>query len=52
VPEGFSGDGGPATSAMSLGLRGLAVDAQGYVYIGDGQSYRARKVTVGAQTVR
>ncbi len=44
---GFSGDGGPATSAMLFGPRGLGLDAQGNVYIGDGQNYRVRKVTVG-----
>jgi sugar lactone lactonase YvrE len=46
---GFSGDGGPATSAMLFGPRSLALDAQGNVYIGDGQNYRVRKITVGTQ---
>jgi hypothetical protein len=43
---GFSGDGGPATSArLSPSLDGLAVDAQGSVYIADFSNLRIRKVS-------
>ena len=42
---GFSGDGGPATSAK-LGERveGLAIDEAGNVYIADAANYRIRRV--------
>jgi PASTA domain/NHL repeat len=44
---GFSGDGGPATSAQMWGPEGIAVDAAGNVYFTDGASHRVRKVTPG-----
>ena len=47
--EGFSGDGGPATSASLalnfLGLTGLAVDATGNLYVADTNNHRIRKVS-------
>jgi len=42
---GFSGDGGPATSAQLSGVSGLAVDGSGDVYIADFNNLRVRKVT-------
>jgi len=42
---GFSGDGGPATSAELNGPSGVAVDAQGNLYIADTLNNRVRKVT-------
>ena len=47
---GYSGDGGPATSAR-LGARveGLAVDTEGNVYIADTQNYRIRRVNLSGE---
>ena len=45
---GFSGDGGPATSAQLSSPNGVAVDATGNLYITDGDNKRVRKVTAGA----
>ena len=43
---GFSGDGGPATSAQISPL-GIAVDGKGSVYIADQNNLRIRKVSPG-----
>ncbi|MFL5955383.1 MAG: hypothetical protein ACJ76I_14870 [Gaiellaceae bacterium] len=51
VPGGFSGDGGPATSAKLLLPTGLAVDKAGNLYIADKGNDRVRKVnTAGTIT--
>ncbi len=42
---GFSGDGGPATSAKLNLPYGLAVDANGYLYIADFNNNRIRRVS-------
>jgi sugar lactone lactonase YvrE len=44
-PPQFSGDGGPATSADLDRPTGVAVDAQGNIYISDSFNNRIRKVT-------
>ncbi len=43
--EGYSGDGGPATAATFRSLVGIAVDAEGNVYIADAGNNAIRKIT-------
>jgi sugar lactone lactonase YvrE len=45
--QGFSGDGGPATSAQLNNTQGVAVDGQGNLYIADFATHRVRKVDTG-----
>jgi sugar lactone lactonase YvrE len=42
--DGYSGDGGPATSAELYGPSGVAVDTAGNLYIGDSDNCTVRKV--------
>jgi len=44
---GFSGDGGPATSASLWNPAGIAVDASGNLFIADTGNSRIRKVSAG-----
>jgi len=45
--RGYAGDGGPATSAQISQPEGLAVDANGNLYIADSENNCIRKVTAG-----
>ena len=45
--RGFSGDGGPAAQAQVAGPTGIAVDANGALYIADFNNNRVRKVVNG-----
>src|ERR1039458_9040432 len=47
---GFSGDGGPATSASLAYPGGVAVDSAGNLYIADTLNHRIRKVSGGTIT--
>jgi uncharacterized protein (TIGR03437 family) len=48
--EGFSGDGGPATSAQLNWPTGVAVDSVGNLYIADTRNCRVREVSNGVIT--
>ncbi|WP_158942954.1 Ig-like domain repeat protein [Granulicella sp. S190] len=48
--QGYSGDGGPATSAMLDFPTGVAVDGSGTIYITDTHNQRIRKVVSGIIT--
>lgn len=41
---GYGGDGGPATLALFNLAEGIALDAAGNIFIGDGFNYRVRRV--------
>jgi sugar lactone lactonase YvrE len=45
--DGYSGDGGPATSAPLCSIRGVAVDASGNLFIADSLHNVIRKVSNG-----
>jgi hypothetical protein len=47
---GFSGDGGPATSAQLYSPSGVGVDSDGNLYFADSLSHRIREVSNGIIT--
>ena len=44
-PVGYSGDGGPATAAQMTSPSGIAIDAQGNLFVSDG-SNRIRRISI------
>ena len=48
---GFSGDGGPATSAKLSSPMGLAVDSQDNIYVADTLNHRVRKIGLDGNIV-
>ena len=48
--QGFAGDGGAATSAQLDSPTGIAVDANGNIYIADSHNNRIREVSGGVMT--
>lgn len=51
TPATNEGDGGPATAARLYNPLGVAVDAAGNLYIGDGTGNRVRKVDATTRTI-
>jgi trimeric autotransporter adhesin len=49
--EGYSGDGGPATSAELNAPSGVALDGAGNIYIADSDNNRVRKVTASTGVI-
>ena len=49
--DGFSGDNGPATSAMLSSPQGVAVDSAGNVYIADTFNHRIRRVDAATKNI-
>ena len=49
--SGFSGDGGPATSALLSGASSVALDAAGNIYIADTNNERVRKVAASTGNI-
>ena len=49
---GDNGDGGKATDASFVGIGGLAVDAQGDVYLADACANRVRRIDARSGTIR
>ena len=41
---GYSGDGGPATAAQLAGVRGIAINQEGDIYLADAGNRRIRKI--------
>ncbi|TEB14137.1 Serine/threonine-protein kinase PknD [Pelotomaculum sp. FP] len=48
--SGYSGDGGPATSAELRNINNVAVDTSGNLYIADSSNYRVRFVNLASGT--
>ena len=48
---GYSGEGGPATSAGLAGPSGVAIDSAGNLFIADTYSYRVRRVDGATQVI-
>jgi sugar lactone lactonase YvrE len=48
---GFSGDGGPATSAQFNFPDGVALDSNGNLYVGDAYNNRIREVTISTRDI-
>lgn len=48
---GYSGDGGPATSALLNAPYGMALDASGNLYIADAGNHRIRRVDIASGTI-
>jgi trimeric autotransporter adhesin len=49
--QGYTGDGGPATSAELNGLESVTPDYGGNLYIADGANQRIRKLAVGTGVI-
>ncbi|MBZ5565188.1 MAG: hypothetical protein LAP13_22555 [Acidobacteriia bacterium] len=49
---GFSGDGGPATSASLMSPQGLAVDSDGNLWIADTGNNRIRRVDASSDVIK